>query len=296
MELINNIFQWFLALMKTFQFADILDIGVISFLIYSLIKLVRETRAEQLVKGILILGVAYVLSYQLNLKMVSRLFTNFFQFGILAVIIVFQPELRRALERIGTSSLSKYVTIPTSSINDEEYIIRQQNGINAVVNAAVAFHESKTGALIVFERETKLGEIVATGTIINAVPTAPIIANIFYNKAPLHDGAMIMKGGVVHAAGCILPLTKNNSVSIDLGTRHRAAMGVSEISDAVTVVVSEETGTISLVVNGVIKRNYTRETLKLELEELLLPKRDETGDKIPILSNFRKGKKSEKEK
>lgn len=293
---LNNVLQWFIALMKTFQVSDILDIAVISFLIYNLVKLVRETRAEQLIKGILILAIAYILSYQLKLKMVSMLFTNFLQIGLLAVLILFQPELRRALERIGTSSFSKYVSIPTSSMDYEENAIVQRKCINAVVEAAVSFHESKTGALIVFERETKIGEIINTGTVINATPTAPLIANIFYNKAPLHDGAMIIKGGVVYAAGCILPLTKSNSVSIDLGTRHRAAIGISEISDAVIVVVSEETGTISLVVNGIITRNYTKETLKNKLESYLIPKKEEPADKIPIISNLRRRSKNEKDK
>ncbi len=296
LQFLSNGVQGFIALMKTFQITDAIDIFVISFLIYNIIKLIRETRAEQLIKGLIILAAAYFLSYQLSLKMVSKLFTNFLQIGLIAVLVVFQPELRRALERIGTSSITKYMAIPTSSTNYDDMEMAQRKCINAVVNAASEFNKSKTGALIVFERETKLGEIISTGTIISAAPTPPIIGNIFFNKAPLHDGAMIMKNGVIYAAGCILPLTKNNNISIDLGTRHRAALGVSEISDAVVVVVSEETGTISLVVNGQITRNYTKETLQNTLEDYLIPKKEETNEKkIPFISIIRRNK-NEKDK
>ena len=296
LQFLSNGVQGFIALMKTFQITDAIDIFVISILIYNIIKLIRETRAEQLIKGLIILAAAYFLSYQLSLKMVSKLFTNFLQIGLIAVLVVFQPELRRALERIGTSSITKYMAIPTSSTNYDDMEMAQRKCINAVVNAASEFNKSKTGALIVFERETKLGEIISTGTIISAAPTPPIIGNIFFNKAPLHDGAMIMKNGVIYAAGCILPLTKNNNISIDLGTRHRAALGVSEISDAVVVVVSEETGTISLVVNGQITRNYTKETLQNTLEDYLIPKKEETNEKkIPFISIIRRNK-NEKDK
>ena len=153
------------------------------------------------------------------------------------------------------------------------------------------FHKTKTGALIVFERQTKLGEIVNTGTVLNAIPSTPIIGNIFFNKAPLHDGAMVVRDGMVYAAGCILPLTKNDQVSIDLGTRHRAALGISEYSDAVIVIVSEETGTISIAVNGVLTRDYTKETLKGELEALLLPQPKSAEEKNSDYFGFKKGTK-----
>jgi diadenylate cyclase len=160
--------------------------------------------------------------------------------------------------------------------------------------------KSKTGALMVFEMKTKLGDIIDTGTVVNAIPSPPIICNIFFNKAPLHDGAMILRDGMVYAAGCILPLTKNENVAIELGTRHRAAIGMSENSDAVIVVVSEETGQISVVVNGVITRNYTRETLRSELESRILNDMGEQDEKKQgekkqgWLSSIRKGKNHEK--
>ena len=291
-EFITNIFNAFLELMRQFRAVDVLDIVVVAFLIYSLIKLVRETRAEQLVKGLLIMIIAWALSSQLNLKMIKTLLDNFFQFGIIALLVVFQPELRRALEHIGRTKIG---TRTFSVAKEGESLLQQERKcINAVVEAAASCQKSKTGALIVFERQTKLGEIVDTGTIVNADPSAQIIGNIFFNKAPLHDGAMIIRNGMIYAAGCILPLTKNDSLSVDLGTRHRAAVGMSENSDAVILVVSEETGTISLAINGVITRNYTRETLKGALENEILPDVAEDGDRRPIFSSFRRVKKDEK--
>ena len=284
-EFITNIFNAFLELMRQFRAVDVLDIVVVAFLIYSLIKLVRETRAEQLVKGLLIMIIAWALSSQLNLKMIKTLLDNFFQFGIIALLVVFQPELRRALEHIGRTKIG---TRTFSVAKEGESLLQQERKcINAVVEAAASFQKSKTGALIVFERQTKLGEIVDTGTIVNADPSAQIIGNIFFNKAPLHDGAMIIRNGMIYAAGCILPLTKNDS-------RHRAAVGMSENSDAVILVVSEETGTISLAINGVITRNYTRETLKGALENEILPDVAEDGERRPIFSSFRRVKKDEK--
>ena len=289
-DFIVNAYNWFVAMMLTFKATDVLDIMVVSFIIYNLIKIVRETRAEQLVKGILVLLVAFFISGLFSLKMLNALFTSFFQFSVLAVLIVFQPELRSALEHIGRSKIAKYWNNLSGGRNVEEEKLKEiKLGIKCVVEAANSFQKTKTGALIVFERQTKLGDIIDTGTIINAEPSVPMIGNIFFNKAPLHDGALVIRDGMLYAAGCILPLTKNNnSVSVDLGTRHRAALGISENSDAAIVVVSEETGTISMALNGVITRNYTRETLNAALEELLVPQTTEKSERTPILSGARK--------
>lgn len=297
-DFIVNAYNWFVAMMLTFKATDVLDIMVVSFIIYNLIKIVRETRAEQLVKGILVLLVAFFISGLFSLKMLNALFTSFFQFSVLAVLIVFQPELRSALEHIGRSKIAKYWNNLSGGRNVEEEKLKEiKLGIKCVVEAANSFQKTKTGALIVFERQTKLGDIIDTGTIINAEPSVPMIGNIFFNKAPLHDGALVIRDGMLYAAGCILPLTKNNnSVSVDLGTRHRAALGISENSDAAIVVVSEETGTISMALNGVITRNYTRETLNAALEELLVPQTTEKSERTPILSGARKEKKNEKTK
>lgn len=261
-------------LFQSFQLKDLLDIALVSFIIYNAIKLIRETRAAQLVKGIILVAGVWLIALAFNLYVMTSLLQYLFQFGLLAVVVLFQPELRRALEQIGrTGNLNgagKKFFGAQRSWKSEERETRNLRGIIAIVDSCEAMSRSKTGALIVFERHTRLGEIISTGTVVNAVPSAPIICNIFFNKAPLHDGAMIIRDGMVYAAGCILPLTKDETVDINLGTRHRAAIGMSENSDAVVVVVSEETGQISIALNGSITRNYTRETLKEKLCSLLL--------------------------
>ena len=293
MDYIVSLLNTFISLIKPFRVSDALDVVLVSFIIYSGIKLVRETRAEQLVKGILVLVLVWGVSNVLHLYMMKTLLAYFFQFSLIAVLIVFQPEIRRALEQIGRSGISRQSWLFGVASSDLEKQLQQvRRGVNAVVDAAAVLQKQKTGALIVFERSTKLGDIIDTGTVVEAIPSAPIICNIFFNKAPLHDGAMIVRDGMVHAAGCILPLTKSDKVSIELGTRHRAAIGMSENSDAVVVVVSEETGQISIVVNGIITRNYTRETLKSELEGLILPNDTDQGQKRQSkIPSIRRGKK-----
>jgi diadenylate cyclase len=281
----------FLQMLQQFSWNDALDIILVFFIIYSATKLVRETRAGQLVKGIIILLVVWGLSTLLKLTMMKTLMVYLFQYALILVMIVFQPEIRRGLEQIGRSEFGRKSWL-NGGVSEEIYR-RNRLCVNAVVEAAAQMSKEKTGALMVFEMKTKLGDIIDTGTIINAVPSVPIICNIFFNKAPLHDGAMVLRDGMVYAAGCILPLTKSDRVAIELGTRHRAAIGMSENSDAVVVVVSEETGQISVVSNGVITRNYTRETLQSELESRLLA--DSTGEqdekKQSRFPSFRRGKK-----
>lgn len=296
MEYITGMFNAFLSVMKTFGVTDVLDVTIVALIIYSLIKLIRETRAEQLVKGILILLLGYVLAYQLHLRMLTTCLDNFFQFGVLALLVVFQPELRSALEQIGRSEIKGHLILGPYIKDEERHIETVRQTIDAVVAAAQNFHESKTGALIVFERKTKLLDIMDTGTLIKAKASPALIGNIFYNKAPLHDGAMIIRDGVIYAAGCILPLTKNESVDINLGTRHRAAMGMSENSDALVLVVSEETGAISIAMGGILTRNYTSKTLREELERVLLPVKPDDENVSIARSYFRKAKKNENNK
>lgn len=296
MEYITGMFNAFLSVMKTFGVTDVLDVTIVALIIYSLIKLIRETRAEQLVKGILILLLGYVLAYQLHLRMLTTCLDNFFQFGVLALLVVFQPELRSALEQIGRSEIKGHLILGPYIKDEERHIETVRQTIDAVVVAAQNFHESKTGALIVFERKTKLLDIMDTGTLIKAKASPALIGNIFYNKAPLHDGAMIIRDGVIYSAGCILPLTKNESVDINLGTRHRAAMGMSENSDALVLVVSEETGAISIAMGGILTRNYTSKTLREELERVFLPVKPDDENVSIARSYFRKAKKNENNK
>ena len=262
--------QFLLNLARQFTFKDAIDVIIVTILIYSAIKLVRETRAGQLVKGIIILVVIFLLSSQFELLMLSTILRTFFQFAFLALLIVFQPEIRKALEQMGRSKVGQSLANAVGVKEKESDKTQIRKAIEGVVDATAVLQQMRMGALIVFERHTKLGEIVETGTIVEADPSAQLIANIFFNKAPLHAGAMIIRAGRIYSAGCILPLSSNISISADLGTRHRAGLGMSENSDAVVVVVSEETGQISIALNGRLTRNYNRVTLREKLEQLLI--------------------------
>lgn len=273
-EAIASWWEWMVSIAMNFQFKDAVDIIIVAFLIYGVVKLVRETRAGQLVKGLFLLVILLIISSYFNLVMVSRVLAYFFQFAFVAILIVFQPEIRKALEQVGRNNVGQSIAAVVTG-RDRSYDRAQiRKAINAVVDGVGILQQLKMGALIVFERKTKLGDIIETGTQINCEPSGQIVGNIFFNKAPLHDGAMIIRDGMIHAAGCILPLTKNTSVSAELGTRHRAALGVSEESDAVVVVVSEETGQISVAVNGVLARRFTRDTLRDVLEGYLIPQEE----------------------
>ncbi|MDR3178757.1 MAG: diadenylate cyclase CdaA [Oscillospiraceae bacterium] len=262
---IEEFFGIFLSLMGTFSIFDFIDILLMAFVIYGAIKFIRETRAGQLVKGMAILVFVYVISFLANLKMVGSALGNFFQFAFLAVLIVLQPEIRNILEHLGRSKIGSRYTAGLVEIKESEEDAKKRSILD-VVNCAAAFQISKTGAIIVFERQTKLGEIISSGTIINALSSVALISSIFFNKAPLHDGAVIIRCGKIYAAGCILPLSSGDDIDVELGTRHRAALGMSEYSDAVIVIISEETGIISFASKGNLKRNLNKETLKVELE------------------------------
>ena len=292
-EAIASWWEWMVSIAMNFQFKDAVDIIIVAFLIYGVVKLVRETRAGQLVKGLFLLVVLFIISSYFNLVMVSRVLAYFFQFAFVAILIVFQPEIRKALEQVGRNNVGQFIAAVVTG-RDRSYDRAQiRKAINAVVDGVGILQQLKMGALIVFERKTKLGDIIETGTQINCEPSGQIVGNIFFNKAPLHDGAMIIRDGMIHAAGCILPLTKNTSVSAELGTRHRAALGVSEESDAVVVVVSEETGQISVAVNGVLACRFTRDTLRDVLEGYLIPQEEASTvrRKFDVLKSKRTVKK-----
>lgn len=292
-EAIASWWEWMVSIAMNFQFKDAVDIIIVAFLIYGVVKLVRETRAGQLVKGLFLLVVLFTISSYFNLVMVSRVLAYFFQFAFVAILIVFQPEIRKALEQVGRNNVGQSIAAVVTG-RDRSYDRAQiRKAINAVVDGVGILQQLKMGALIVFERKTKLGDIIETGTQINCEPSGQIVGNIFFNKAPLHDGAMIIRDGMIHAAGCILPLTKNTSVSAELGTRHRAALGVSEESDAVVVVVSEETGQISVAVNGVLACRFTRDTLRDVLEGYLIPQEEASTvrRKFDVLKSKRTVKK-----
>ena len=279
-----EIFQNLLSIIKTIQFRDVVDILMIALIIFGLFRIVRETRAVQLLKGLLLLFAIYFLSSLFGLVMLSGLLRAFFEASVVIIAIIFQPEIRKALDQMGrTNTWKKFFSLFRHG-KDDEWEQRVRKSIEDAADTSVLFSRSKTGALMVFERETMLSDIAATGTIIDASTSVALFGNIFFNKAPLHDGAMIIRDGKVHAAGCILPLTKNNNISTDLGTRHRAALGMSENSDAVIVIVSEETGIISMAEDGKLERFLDTKTVEKRLLDIYLSNRA-IGGKI---SNFSK--------
>lgn len=290
MEIFNSI----LSIIKTIQLRDIVDILAIALLIFGLFKLIQETRAVQLLKGVIMLLIVYFLSSLFGLVMLSSLLRTFFEAAVVVIAIIFQPEIRKALEQMGrNNTYKKYIKIFTKHHKGDEWKKAVEKSIVDAADTAVLFSRSKTGALLVFERETMLSDIAATGTIIDAETSVALFGNIFFNKAPLHDGASIIRDGKLFAAGCILPLTSNLNVDINLGTRHRAGLGISEQSDAVVLVVSEETGVISLAVNGILLREFTREELIKKLEQFLIYDRGYDDDEPPK-KFFQKNPKSSK--
>lgn len=293
MEIFNSI----LSIIKTIQLRDIVDILAIALLIFGLFKLIQETRAVQLLKGVIMLLIVYFLSSLFGLVMLSSLLRTFFEAAVVVIAIIFQPEIRKALEQMGrNNTYKKYIKIFTKHHKGDEWKKAVEKSIVDAADTAVLFSRSKTGALLVFERETMLSDIAATGTIIDAETSVALFGNIFFNKAPLHDGASIIRDGKLFAAGCILPLTSNRNVDINLGTRHRAGLGISEQSDAVVLIVSEETGVISLAVNGILLREFTREELIKKLEQFLIYDRGYDDDEPPKRFFQKNPKSSKREK
>jgi diadenylate cyclase len=246
----------------------IVDISIVSYVIYWIIILVKDTRAYQLIKGIFVLVIATQLSEWLHLGTIHYILKNTMTYGVLALLIVFQPELRRGLEQIGRSKFKDLFIIDEESKED-----KINRAIDEVIRSIDVMSKTSIGALIVFERTTRLGEIVSNGVQIDSNVSAELIVNIFAPNTPLHDGAIIVREGKIVAASCFLPLTQNNDLSKELGTRHRAALGISENSDAIAVVVSEETGIISMATNGGLTRNLEVENLKTALIKLLVDKK-----------------------
>ena len=268
MEAIRTALERSLNLLTTMGLADIVDILLVAYLIYKAIWFVRRTNSYNLAKGILVFLIVMLLANLFGLKMISFALQKAAELGLIALVILFQPELRRLLERMGSGFLTSRGEIGTEI----------DSAIAHTVLACTEMSASKTGALIIFERNVKLNEIMSTGTIINADTNAELIKNIFFNKAPLHDGALVIRDGRLAAAGCVLPLTKSTNLSKELGMRHRAGIGLSEQSDAVVVIVSEETGAISVAIDGMLKRHLTATTFERLLRSELIV---EEADKKP---------------
>lgn len=260
-----------LELFQMMDLIDFIDIFLTSVIFYYAIKFIRERRAGKLAIGVFLLVLLEIAGTAFELPVIGFLMQNLFQVGIIAMIILFQPELRSALEKIGGVQVGGIRGIISQGDAKQMEQLSQQT--EAVCTAVCDLALDKTGALIVFERSTKLGEYIRSGTVLNADISPRMIKNIFFNKAPLHDGALIVREGRLHAAGCFLPLPTNNEIDRDFGTRHRAAIGMSENSDAIVVVVSEETGIISVAKGGQLQRNYDYRKLYNELMQELSPSR-----------------------
>ncbi len=262
----GDVISFLIDNIRMVRIRDIIDVAIVSFALYKCIKLIKETRAAQLIKGVLILVVFTQLSGWLQLNATNYILSNTMQVGVFALLVVFQPELRRVLEKVGTTTLGKFFS--------QEY---QSESITPQVCEAVEYMSSqKIGALILMERNTKLGDIMTSGTVLNAQVTPQLLINIFMANTPLHDGATVIGNNVIKASACFLPLSQNRELSKELGTRHRAAVGVSEITDCVAIVVSEETGTISMAIDGKITRNLTAKRLGEELDKIMM------SDKPPV--------------
>ncbi len=253
---------------------DIIDIACVSVLFYYVYIFVRDRRAGKLAMGVILIFTMQLITSIFDMYVMQFLLQNIFQMGLLILVVLFQPELRSMLEKMGGQSLKGIRGIGENKDNAETIHM-----IDEVTEAVQDMSAAKTGALIVFERGTRLGDLGLTGTVINADPESFLIKNIFFNKAPLHDGAMIIRKNRLHAAGCLLPLSENPDIIKDLGTRHRAGIGMSENSDAIVVIVSEETGTISLACEGRLTRDFTRETLKETLCSYLI---DDTESSVSV--------------
>ena len=272
----------YLSLLKI---TDLVDVAIIVFLVYKLLSLVKSTRAENILKGVGIFLLALWLSTALELRAVSYILSHVVEWGILALIILFQPEIRQILERLG----SKNVRL-MRVFRPEKEITELEKAIDQTVVACSELSRTKTGVLMVFERDINLDDIVRTGTELDCTVVSELLKNIFFVKAPMHDGAVIVRHGRIIGGGCMLPLSRNVNLSRDLGMRHRAGIGMSENSDAVVVIVSEETGSISVAIGGMLKRHLMPETLSQLLRNELMPPEEEPDkpQRLPILSFLKK--------
>ena len=290
MEGILYLLQEFKGKVVLFGISDVVDIAIMAFLIYKVIMLMRRTNSGAVAKGVLLLLFALGVSTFFHLNTVSYLLQQLMVWGVVALVVIFQPEIRRFLEQMGRTSLGKVFT-PEEARNELDSAITQ------TVEAYTSLSKSKTGALMVFERKNMLDDAIKTGTALDCTVNAERLKNIFWNKAPLHDGAVIVRAGRIVGAGCMLPMSGNVNLSRELGMRHRAGIGASEHTDAVVAIVSEETGSISVAVGGMLKRHLAPETLERLLRNELLPERenDEAASKFKLgnLLRFGKGKKQD---
>ena len=284
---IASLFEKIVSVFSTYSIvSDTLDLLLLTFLFYSVLKMIRDSRALTFAKGIFVFLIVYGIVLLLNMQASAYLFQTVFDNILLILVVIFAPEIRKLLENMGAtskaiSSIRGFLNKTSSNQKAMIYNERVDAAVNELFRAVSDMSDKKIGALMVFEKETPLGEISETGTLVGAEITSEMIGNIFYPKAPLHDGAAIIRDCRIYAAGCILPLTSKNNISSDLGTRHRAALGMSEQSDALVLVVSEETGAISIAQNGILQHDITDGAAREQLLNFL---------KMPLVGGDKNGK------
>ena len=286
MNLIAHYANICLRYIQMIRITDIIDMAIIAYIIYRLLLLTKKSRSGQVLKGIVLVLLALAVAYYCRLYVLYYILRGAVEIGFLALIVLFQPEIRRFLEQVGNKGFGKLLS-PQAKTSQTERAILQ------TVEAFSSMSRDRIGALVVFERMTILDECVKSGTIVDAEVSSELLKNIFWPKAPLHDGAVIIRDSRVLSAGCVLPLTGNLTVSRDLGTRHRAGIGVSEHSDAVVAIVSEETGAISVAVGGMLKRHLSLDTLERLLRNELIPAEEESSRKRSIKDFLRRKKRGE---
>ena len=253
------------SIMSNFRPEDALDIAIVSYIVYKMIGFIRETRAMQLIRGLVIIIVAFFVSDIFNLYLLNWLLKSLFTMGLFAVVVLFQPELRRALEQVGRKNLMN--TNSFRNIDKNKAV----ETVDSLVSAIDDFSATRTGALIAIERETMLNDIIETGVVVDAEISIRLLGNLFYEGSPLHDGGVIIRGARIHAASCVFPLTEKKNIGRNLGTRHRAGVGLSEVCDALIIIVSEETGVVSIAEDGKIRRFVDLKTLEKMLLNMYLP-------------------------
>lgn len=282
---LDGVFDYIIKFIRILRINDIIDIFIVAIAVYYFMNAIRGTRAVQLVKGILVIVAVYMTSSILRLHTLNYILSALVQVAMFGVIVIFQPELRTLLEKMGRLKVGHFLGIAADPFGEKRLT---EAVIENVSRAAAEMSQSRTGALIVIERHTRLGEYMNSGTLMNADVSSELLGNIFVPSTPLHDGAVIIRDNKIITAGCVLPLTANTNLASELGTRHRAALGLSETSDAVIVVVSEETGKISIAINGSLTRNLTEQSLKKALTKLLTV--TETADIETVKKIFRKNR------
>lgn len=283
----NGLTNTLQSVFKTVSFVDVIDIGLVTILVYQLMKLIKNTRVGQILKGIAFLALSYFVAKQVGLRTVGFLLEKLFDIGMIALVVVFQPELRRMLEHVGQTQVPQIKIFGKRSDNLEDVNRLWVEAINGICESVNYLSKSEIGALIVLEKKIILQDVIRTGVIIDSKPSSQLIENLFFKNAPLHDGGVIFRNGRIYAAGCLLPLSQNTKISKELGTRHRAALGISEVSDAIVIVVSEETGVISVAENGHLTRKLSVKGLKYRLERSIIIDFNNVGN-FSISSSYEK--------